>query len=143
MFVNKITPQLCYALTENIPVKCLCKGIYYSANVCLHFYFYHWVDTSAGGLLVPDCIIRPVVSVSALIYIIRVAICWNLQFLNNVFRTKNKILLSVIAIKNVQYVRVYLCNSKRQKKYYKYRILSKLIIINVKEIILEKKERVW
>ena len=30
------------------------------------FYYYHWVDTSAGGLLVPEDIIRPVVNVSAL-----------------------------------------------------------------------------
>jgi hypothetical protein len=28
----------------------------------LRFYYYHWVDTSAGGLLVPDDIIHPVVS---------------------------------------------------------------------------------
>ena len=26
--------------------------------------FYHWVDTSAAGLLVPECILCPVVSVS-------------------------------------------------------------------------------
>jgi hypothetical protein len=32
----------------------------------LHLYYYHWVDTSAGGLIVPESIIRPVVSVSAL-----------------------------------------------------------------------------
>jgi hypothetical protein len=30
------------------------------------FYYYHWVDTSAGGLLVPEDIIRPVVNASAL-----------------------------------------------------------------------------
>ena len=30
------------------------------------FYYYHWVDISAGGLLVPYGIIHPVVSVSAL-----------------------------------------------------------------------------
>jgi hypothetical protein len=30
----------------------------------LRFYYYHWGDTSAGGLLVPDDIIRPVVSAS-------------------------------------------------------------------------------
>ena len=36
------------------------------------FYYYHWVDTSAGGLLVPKGIIRPVVSVvSALPWFIR------------------------------------------------------------------------
>ena len=33
-------------------------------NIC--FYHYHWVDTSAGGLLVPEGIIRPVISASAL-----------------------------------------------------------------------------
>jgi len=32
---------------------------------------YHWVDTSDGVLLVPEVIIRPVVSVSALIWVIR------------------------------------------------------------------------
>ena len=30
----------------------------------LRFYYYHWVDTAAGGLLVPKGIIRPVISVS-------------------------------------------------------------------------------
>ena len=30
------------------------------------FYYYHWVDTSAGGQLVPEDIIRPVVNASAL-----------------------------------------------------------------------------
>ena len=33
-------------------------------------WYYHWVDTSAGGLLVPECIISPVVSASALIWFI-------------------------------------------------------------------------
>jgi hypothetical protein len=28
------------------------------------FYYYHWVDTSVGGLLVPEGIICPVVSVT-------------------------------------------------------------------------------
>jgi hypothetical protein len=28
----------------------------------LRFYYYHWVDTSADGLLVPESIIRPVVN---------------------------------------------------------------------------------
>jgi hypothetical protein len=45
----------------------------YSSNVScainlifLRFYYYHWVDTSASGLLVTEGIIHPVVSVSAL-----------------------------------------------------------------------------
>ena len=29
----------------------------------LHLYYYHWVDTSGGGLLVPEVIVRHVVSV--------------------------------------------------------------------------------
>jgi hypothetical protein len=37
----------------------------------LRFYYYHWVDTSAGGLLVLEGIIRPVVSASALTWFIR------------------------------------------------------------------------
>ena len=32
---------------------------------------FHWVDTSAGGLLVPEGTISPVVSVSALAWFIR------------------------------------------------------------------------
>jgi hypothetical protein len=43
----------------------------------LRFYDYHWVNTSDGGLLVPDCIIRPVVSVSALTWFIRYNYYWN------------------------------------------------------------------
>jgi hypothetical protein len=37
----------------------------------LRFYYYHWVDTSAGGLLVPEGIIRIVVSASALTWFSR------------------------------------------------------------------------
>ena len=37
----------------------------------LRFYYYHWVDTFAGGLLVPDGIIHPVVGVSALTWLIK------------------------------------------------------------------------
>ena len=35
----------------------------------LPFYYNHWVGTSAGGLLVPDVIIGPVVCVSALTWL--------------------------------------------------------------------------
>jgi hypothetical protein len=41
--------------------------------------FYHWDDTSAGGLLVPDGIIRPVTSASELTCFIRYIYYWNLQ----------------------------------------------------------------
>jgi len=37
----------------------------------LNLYYYHWVDTSTGGLLVPEDIICPVVSVFALTWFIR------------------------------------------------------------------------
>ena len=57
------------------------------------FYYYHWVDISASGLLFPEGIIRPVVSVSALTWVIRYIYYWNLQFLNNVIINKTKILL--------------------------------------------------
>jgi hypothetical protein len=57
------------------------------------FYYYHWVDTSAGGLLVPEGIIRPVVSASALSWFNRYMCYWNLQFLNNESIIKTKVLL--------------------------------------------------
>jgi len=42
---------------------------HYIRYLCL--YYYHWVDISAGGLLAPAGIIRPVVFVSALSWFIR------------------------------------------------------------------------
>ena len=57
------------------------------------FYYYHWVDTSVGGLLVPEGIIRPVVSASELTWCIRYIHYRNLQFLNNVINNKTKVLL--------------------------------------------------
>jgi len=56
---------------------------------CLGFYYYHFVNTSAGGLVViPDGIIRPVVSVSALSWLLRYMHYWNLNFLNKVIIIK-------------------------------------------------------
>ena len=55
---------------------------------------YDWVNTSAGGVLVPEGIIRPVVSASALTWFIRYIYYWNCQFLNNVIINKTKVLLS-------------------------------------------------
>jgi hypothetical protein len=57
----------------------------------LRFYYYHLVDTSAGGLLVPEGFIRSVVSAPALTWYIRYY--WNWQFLNNVIINKTKVLL--------------------------------------------------
>ena len=54
------------------------------------FYYYYWVDISAGGLLVPECMIRPVVSVSVLTFFIRYIYYWNLQFLIKVISSKLK-----------------------------------------------------
>ena len=51
----------------------------------LRFYYYHWVNTSADGLLVADGIIRPC--------FIRYIYYWNLQFLNNIIINKTKVLL--------------------------------------------------
>jgi hypothetical protein len=50
-----------------------------------------WVDTSAGGPLVPEDIIRPEVSVSALTWFIRYIYYWNLQFLNMQLLSKLRI----------------------------------------------------
>jgi hypothetical protein len=54
---------------------------------------YDWVNTSAGGVFVPQGIIRPVVSASALTWFIRYIYYWNFQFLNNVIINKTKVLL--------------------------------------------------
>ena len=45
-------------------------------------YYYHWVDTSVGGLLVPEDMIRPVVNVSAMAWFIRYIYYWNVQLIN-------------------------------------------------------------
>jgi len=57
------------------------------------FYYFHWVDSSAGGLLVPDGIIRPVVSASALTLFTRYIFYQNLQFLKHEIIIKTKVLL--------------------------------------------------
>ena len=44
-YLKKVIPETCTKL-----------------DIC--FYYYNWVDTSAGGLLVPESVIFPVVSVS-------------------------------------------------------------------------------
>ena len=53
---------------------------------------YDWVNTSAGGVFVPQGNIRPVVSASALTWFIRYIYYWKLQFLNNVIINKTKVL---------------------------------------------------
>jgi hypothetical protein len=55
-------------------------GYHPSSSQC----YYHWVDTSAGGPLVPEGIIHPVVSALALTWCIIHIFYRNLQFLNQV-----------------------------------------------------------
>jgi hypothetical protein len=80
------------------------------------FNHYHWFDTSASGLLVPEgmirpevsasssqksvlhpprsqCFILPEVSASALTWFVRYIYYGNLQFLNNVIINKTEVLL--------------------------------------------------
>jgi hypothetical protein len=45
------------------------------------FHYYQWVDTSTGGLLVPDGIIHPVVSDSPLTWLIGYIIVHMMMFI--------------------------------------------------------------
>ena len=51
------------------------------------------VNTSSGGLMVPEGIIHPVVSTSELTWFIRYIYYWNLQFLHNAIINKTQVLL--------------------------------------------------
>ena len=51
------------------------------------------VETSAGGLLVLQCIIHPVVGALAMAWFMRYIYNWNVQFLNNVIVIKTKVLV--------------------------------------------------
>ena len=44
---------------------------FFLSGSSLRFYYYQWVDTSAGILLVPEYINRPVVSALSLTWLIR------------------------------------------------------------------------
>jgi hypothetical protein len=70
------------------------RGCHSSSSQC----YYHWVDTSTGWLLVPEDVIRPVVSAEALTWFTRYVYYWNLQFLIKVFIIKTKILLPQVAV---------------------------------------------
>jgi hypothetical protein len=52
----------------------------------LRFYYYHCVNTSAGGVLVHEGIIRPEINLSALTWFIRYMSYRNILFLNNVVK---------------------------------------------------------
>ena len=58
-----------------------------------NLYYYHWVDTSAGGQLVPEGIIHQVVSVLTLTWFIRFFYYWNFQFLKILIIIKTEVLL--------------------------------------------------
>jgi len=52
-----------WGLVKTSVCKCLVRATEkYETLIILNYY--HWVDTSVGGLLVPEGIIHPVVSVS-------------------------------------------------------------------------------
>ena len=59
-----IVSELITIMTENTFVTII---NFVSKTLYLHYYYYHWVDISAGGLLAPEGIILPVVSVSLLV----------------------------------------------------------------------------
>ena len=55
----------------------------------LLLYYYQWIDTSIGGILVPEGIIRSVVSASEQIWFIRYIFYRNVQFLTHEIIIKN------------------------------------------------------
>jgi len=59
---------------------------------------YQVVDTSAGGVLVMEGIIRPVVKTLSLPWFIKYIYYWNWQFLNNVIINKTKVLLPQVQV---------------------------------------------
>ena len=63
-----ISPYLIIKILMHNPGKTMNLRMFntFALNLISTFYYYHWVDTSAGGLLVPEGNIRPVVSASAL-----------------------------------------------------------------------------
>jgi hypothetical protein len=65
-------------------------------KIYLRFYYYHCVDTTAGTLLVPEGIIHPVVSVSALTWFIGYIYHWKLRFLKNVIIINTQVLLPLV-----------------------------------------------
>jgi len=73
----KVPPVHCYRSTNTVRhylfLESLCNVIVIKTTCIFeNVYCYHWVDTSVGGLLVPDIMFRPVVSVSARTWFIRI-----------------------------------------------------------------------
>ena len=63
--INKNKEDMCILLIYHIKTYTMCTLLISHVN------YYHCVDTSTGGLLFPDGIIRPVVSVSTRTWFIR------------------------------------------------------------------------
>jgi hypothetical protein len=76
----------------SVPDEGYIRNESYELTSISKFYYYRWVDTSAGGYLVLGSIIRPVVTVSVLSWFIRYICSWGLQFLNIVIIMKAKVL---------------------------------------------------
>jgi hypothetical protein len=80
-------------LALSVPDKGYSRNVPCALNLISTFYYNRWADTSAGRLLVPaECIMWPVISVSALTWFIRYIFYWNLQFPNHVIIIKTKVL---------------------------------------------------
>ena len=77
----------------SVPDEGYSRNALCTLNLISTFYYYHWVNTTGVGLLVPEGIIRPIVIASALTWLNRYMCYWNLQFLNNESIIKTKVLL--------------------------------------------------
>ena len=82
-------------MTFNLPDESYSRNVYCALNWIHTIYYYHWVDTSANGQLVPECIILPSVSawfIRYIYYILFIFIIVNMiyqnkgQYLSNLSR---------------------------------------------------------
>ena len=71
LFIFRLWVYLKRVILEKCPA--------YKFDIYVYCY-YHWVHTSAGGLLVPEGIIRPIVTVSTLTLFIKYICYRNFQF---------------------------------------------------------------
>ena len=71
-------------------------SLFYSLWVVIETIEDRLTHDSVGEILVPDSVIRPVVSVSSLTWVIRYIYYWNLQFLNNVIIIKTKVFVILV-----------------------------------------------
>jgi hypothetical protein len=62
----------------SVPDEGYSRNALCTLNLMSTFYYYHWVDITGVGLLVPEGIIRPVVSAAALTWFNRYMCYWNL-----------------------------------------------------------------